>query len=110
MTQRAYPHSLYLVERYACTSVMLCMLQHMHRFCQTEIYFLKVKVTLSIKNIKVSVLQALTFFITKIKETYGAYIVAAFHCILPTDKGTKCVKYISINVQQDATKHSLFYL
>ena len=107
MTQQAYPHSLYLVERYACTSAML---QRMHRSCQTEISFLKVKVTMSIKNIKVSVLQALKFFVTKIKEAYGSYIVAAFHCILPTGNGTKCVKYRSINVQQDATIHSLFYL
>jgi len=50
------------------------------------------------------------FFVTKIKAAYCAYIVAAFHCILPTGKGIKCVKYMSINVQQDATVHSLFYL
>ena len=76
MTQQAYPHSLYLVKRYACTSVMLCMVQHMHHFCQREIYFLKVKVIMSIKNIQLSVLRAHKFFVTKIKEAYGAYIVS----------------------------------
>jgi len=74
VTQRAYPHSFYLVKSYACTSAFLFVLQHMHQFCQTEISFLKVKVIMSIKNIQVSVLQAHTFFIIKIKETYGAYI------------------------------------
>lgn len=65
MTQQAYPHSLYLVKSYACTSAMLCMLQHMHHFWQTEVSFLKVKVIVSVKNIQVSGLGARKFIVTK---------------------------------------------